>query len=131
MTVTTTNLQAEASAWFVSWFDSTYYHKLYAYRDHEEAAGFIDALIARFRSPRGSIALDIGCCAGRHSRYLASQGFDVIGIDLAGSGIEEAKRVKPPGVRFIQHDMREPFGENAVDYVFNFFTSFGYFEDLC
>src|SRR5262245_53108283 len=129
MTVTTRDLHDETSAWFVSWFDSIYYHKLYAYRDDEEAAGFIDALITRLR-PRGSCAaLDIGCGTGRHSRQLASRGFSVTGVDLAGSSIEEAKRWEQPGLHFILQDMREPFRTNAVDYVFSFFTSFGYFED--
>jgi len=129
MTITTSDRQAQDSPWFVSWFDSSYYHKLYAYRDDSEAANFIDALIGRLHPATGSVALDLGCGTGRHSRYLASKKFQVIGMDLAGSSIQEAKQSAQGNVRFIQHDMREPFGMNAVDYVFSFFTSFGYFDD--
>jgi len=129
MRTTTHDREAENSPWFVSWFDSTYYHKLYGYRDESEAAGFIDALLSRLHPAAGSVALDLGCGTGRHSRYLASKGFRVIGMDLADSSIKKAKALLQPGTRFIQHDMREPFGKTSVDYVFSFFTSFGYFDD--
>lgn len=36
--------------------------------------------------------LDLGCGAGRHSVYLAGQGFNVSGIDASPSGIEITKR---------------------------------------
>src|SRR5262249_37851160 len=73
--------------------------------------------------------LDLGCGAGRHSKYLAAQGFRVTGIDLSGESIREAKSSERPGLQFFQHDMRVPFGTNTMDYIFNFFTSFGYFAD--
>ena len=38
--------------WFKDWFNSPYYHKLYAHRDEMEAAGFIDKLIADRKSTR-------------------------------------------------------------------------------
>jgi SAM-dependent methyltransferase len=50
-------------------------------------------------------------------------------MDLAASSISEAKKSEQPRLRFLQHDMRVPFGRNTFDYVFNFFTSFGYFEE--
>jgi SAM-dependent methyltransferase len=115
--------------WFVSWFDSAHYHRLYAYRDDGEAAQFIDALIEHLHPAGGSTVLDLGCGAGRHSKYLASKGFRVTGIDLSAASIREAKRSERPGLEFFQHDMREPFGTNTTEYVFNFFTSFGYFDD--
>ena len=73
--------------------------------------------------------LDLGCGTGRHSKYLASKGLQVTGMDLAARSIREAKKSERPSLRFLQHDMRVPFGRNAFDYVFNFFTSFGYFEE--
>jgi SAM-dependent methyltransferase len=118
------------SEWFASWFDSAYYHKLYAHRDEAEAARFLDALIARLTPARGARVLDLGCGAGRHSKYLASKGLRVTGMDLAASSIHEAKKSERARLRFLQHDMRVPFGYDAFDYVFNFFTSFGYFEDV-
>jgi SAM-dependent methyltransferase len=117
------------SEWFATWFDSVHYHKLYAHRDDAEAARFLDALTTRLRPSRGAHALDLGCGAGRHSRYLASKGLRVTGVDLAASSIKEAKKSEHARLRFFRHDMRVPFGRQAFDYVFNFFTSFGYFAD--
>jgi SAM-dependent methyltransferase len=120
---------SNGSEWFASWFDSVHYHKLYAHRDDAEAARFLDALTTRLRPGSGARALDLGCGAGRHSRYLASKGLQVTGVDLAASSIKEARNSEHAGLRFFRHDMRVPFGRQAFDYVFNFFTSFGYFAD--
>jgi len=128
MQTTTVQSSPERSEWFASWFDSVHYHKLYGYRDDTEAACFLDELIARLRPGRQARVLDLGCGAGRHSKYLASKNLRVIGMDLAAGSIREAKKSEQPGLRFLQHDMRVPFGRGAFDYVFNFFTSFGYFE---
>ena len=115
--------------WFKHWFDSSFYHQLYANRDEKEAAAFIDELINELEPAADSRMLDLGCGSGRHSKYLASKGFDVTGIDLAASSVRQAKRSEREKLRFYLHDMRIPFGRNAFDIVFNFFTSFGYFDD--
>jgi ubiquinone/menaquinone biosynthesis C-methylase UbiE len=49
--------------------------------------------------------LDIGCGDGRDTAYLLEQGADVIGIDLSGSMLEEAKKNVLNG-NFIKMDMR-------------------------
>ena len=79
-------------AWFKQWFDSSFYHQLYANRDEKEAAAFIDELINELEPAADSRMLDLGCGSGRHSKYLASKGFDVTGIDLAASSVRQAKR---------------------------------------
>ena len=129
MPTTTIQPTTNSLEWFASWFDSVHYHKLYAYRDDAEAAGFLDDLIARLRPRPGARVLDLGCGAGRHSRQLASKGLRVTGMDLAASSIKEATKSERARLRFLQHDMRVPFGRDVFDYVFNFFTSFGYFDD--
>jgi SAM-dependent methyltransferase len=128
MLTTTVQSSPERSEWFASWFDSVHYHKLYGYRDETEAARFLDELIARLHPRWKARVLDLGCGAGRHSKYLASRGLRVVGMDLAAGSIREAKKSEQPGLRFLHHDMRVPFGRDAFDFVFNFFTSFGYFE---
>jgi SAM-dependent methyltransferase len=129
MVTTTAQTTAQRSEWFASWFDSHHYHKLYAHRDDSEAARFVDQLLGQLRPRPYASVLDLGCGAGRHSRYLAAKGLRVTGMDLAAASIREARTSEQPRLRFLQHDMRLPFGRNAFDYVFNFFTSFGYFQD--
>ncbi|MEJ7611593.1 MAG: methyltransferase domain-containing protein [Ferruginibacter sp.] len=114
--------------WFKGWFNSPYYHQLYAYRDKKEAADFIDKLILRLKPPVGATMLDVACGKGRHSMQLAEKGFDVTGIDLSHESIREALKHESDNLHFYEHDMRLPFWINYYRYAFNFFTSFGYFN---
>ena len=114
--------------WFASWFDSEHYSKVYAHRNDHEAAEFISRLIAWLEPTICSSMLDVGCGSGRHSRYLASMGFDVTGLDLSAESIKRARQSERSNLRFRRQDMRLPFGADAFHYVFNLFTSFGYFE---
>lgn len=115
-------------AWYKDWFSSPYYHQLYQYRDETEAFAFIGTLIQHLKPAKNSIMLDVACGKGRHSIALAEMGFDVTGIDLSLSSIEEASLSEANNLHFFQHDMRLPFWINYFDYAFNFFTSFGYFK---
>ena len=116
------------SEWFDNWFDTPYYHQLYFKRDEEEAAAFIDRLIAYLQPPPGSKMLDVACGKGRHAKQLADKGFNVAGIDLSAASIADAKQFEQDNLQFYEHDMRQPFWINYFDYAFNFFTSFGYFR---
>lgn len=114
--------------WYKDWFNSPYYHLLYYKRDENEAAAFIDKLVKYINPAPGATMLDVACGKGRHSLYLAEKGFDVTGIDLSEESIEAAKKLEHDNLNFYQHDMRLPFRINYFDVVFNFFTSFGYFD---
>lgn len=116
-------------AWFKQWFDSVFYHQLYANRSEKEARGFIDVLLDALTPAANASILDLGCGAGRHAKYLAAKGFNVTGLDLSASSIRMAKKFERSNLHFTTHDMRDPFGKNRFDHVFNFFTSFGYFEN--
>ncbi len=72
--------------------------------------------------------LDVACGRGRHAKFLADKGFNVTGIDLSEESIAAARKLENDHLSFFQHDMRLPFRINYFDLVFNFFTSFGYFE---
>jgi SAM-dependent methyltransferase len=113
--------------WYKEWFNSPFYHKLYFERDENEARQFMDRLIDHFQPPQNSLMLDLACGRGRHSKYLASKGFDVTGIDISPESIKYAQQFENNHLHFFQHDMRLPSWINYFDYVFNFFTSFGYF----
>ncbi|MBP7184401.1 MAG: class I SAM-dependent methyltransferase [Saprospiraceae bacterium] len=114
--------------WFKSWFDSPFYHILYKERDINEAKHFIDQLVNKLKIKSNDKILDLACGSGRHSIYLNELGFDVCGLDLSTKSIDLANQSKQSNLEFFVHDMRKPFRINYFDYVFNFFTSFGYFE---
>ena len=115
--------------WFLKWFDSPYYHKLYFERDEQEAAAFIKKLVERLNPPSSDCRmLDVACGRGRHSRMLASMGYDVTGFDVSPVSIEYAHKYETERLHFFVHDMRLPFWINYFDYAFNLFTSFGYFR---
>lgn len=113
--------------WYKDWFNSIYYHKLYFERDENEAETFIYRIIQHLKPSSGSRMLDVACGKGRHSKFLAEKGFDVTGIDISFDSIHSAKKYESDNLQFFQHDMRLPFWINYYNYVFNFFTSFGYF----
>jgi SAM-dependent methyltransferase len=116
-------------AWFKDWFDSPYYHLLYDKRDEKEAEKFINHLVEFLNPPEDSKMLDLACGKGRHARILSELGFDVTGVDLSENSIAEAKLHESETLHFEVHDMRKPFKPETFHYVFNLFTSFGYFEN--
>jgi 2-polyprenyl-3-methyl-5-hydroxy-6-metoxy-1,4-benzoquinol methylase len=120
----------EKSAWFENWFDTPFYHILYKNRDYVEAEFFISNLLKELALPEKASILDLACGKGRHAYFMAKKGFEVLGLDLSAESIHSAKRHYPlPNLAFEVHDMREKYEKRQFDYVFNFFTSFGYFEN--
>ncbi len=115
-------------SWYRSWFESPYYHILYRNRDEREAARFIDNLLKYFHPAPDARILDLACGKGRHSINMAAKGYRVTGVDLSKGNIASAKTNADGDVHFEVHDMREPVADGTFDFVFNLFTSFGYFE---
>ncbi len=120
--------QAPKNEWFKDWFNSPYYYLLYKNRDEQEAQKFIDRLLDHLRPAPGALVLDLACGKGRYSRYLAEKGLTVTGVDIAAESIAFAQQFENERLSFFMHDMRLPFRINYFDFIFNFFTSFGYFE---
>jgi len=114
--------------WFVSWFDTDYYHILYKHRDDTEAQEFMQNLVGFLKFDKKDLLLDLACGKGRHSIYLNSLGFNVVGADLSKNSIELAKQFEKDRLKFVEHDMRHPF-KNKYNAILNLFTSFGFFED--
>ncbi len=121
----------KAPQWFEVWFDSPYYPVLYNNRNHEEARLFINNLTQWLEIPQNARILDLACGRGRHANYLSEKGYQVVGVDISPQSIETAmSRYYSEKLDFYIHDMRLPFRINYFDYIFNFFTSFGYFKNL-
>lgn len=114
--------------WFESWFDTPYYHTLYQHRDEQEAERFIRNLLNHLRPSKDARILDLACGKGRHAIFLNRQGFEVTGVDLSAHSIGLAKKHESDSLHFDVHDMREVYHPDAFHYVFNLFTSFGYFN---
>ncbi len=114
--------------WFESWFDSAFYHKLYFDRDENEALDFIKALMQFLKPTPNQFMLDVACGKGRHSKTLATYNQIVTGIDISPQSIAYAKQFENESLEFFQHDMRLSFRINYYHYIFNLFTSFGYFN---
>ncbi len=120
---------SQSSSWYRSWFNTPYYHILYKDRDDREARFFIQNLVNRLAPSAQSCLLDLACGRGRHARFLNELGHRVTGIDLSESSIEYAQQFTNANLHFEVGDMREPFGEQRFDFIFNLFTSFGYFKN--
>lgn len=120
----------EKKEWFDEWFDTNYYHILYKNRNYTEAGIFLDNVIKHLSIESNSKILDLACGKGRHSIYLNKKGFDVTGVDLSEQSIVSAKSNENEKLNFHIHDMRNVFKSNSFDYIFNLFTSFGYFDTI-
>ena len=122
--------RSETEAWFKSWFNTPYYHQLYAHRDDNEARFFIQNVLEKLEVTSKCKLLDLACGRGRHALFLNELGYQVTGIDLSERNIEYAlDQVElKDRLSFEVGDMRQNFGEARFDYIFNLFTSFGYFE---
>ncbi|WP_027417799.1 class I SAM-dependent methyltransferase [Aneurinibacillus terranovensis] len=114
-----------------NWYEKSFqedYTTLYQHRDELSAQREISSLLQHLPLPRSGKVLDLCCGDGRHSRALASHGYDVTGVDLSSYLLERAKqKSKEYHISFYQYDMREIPFVNEFDILFNLFTSFGYF----
>lgn len=110
-------------AWYKEWFGQDYLD-LYSHRDEEEAERHV-AFVARvLDGERPRAVLDLACGAGRHTAAMRRRGFRTLGVDLSLTLL--AQRHDLPRVA---GDMRcLPFRDSSFDWVLNFFTSFGYFQ---
>lgn len=58
----------------------------------------------------GTRALDVACGNGRNSRFLASRGFQVIGLDVSDVALAQAKSTTHPcnsNINYMEHDLDE------------------------
>lgn len=123
------NSTGEQKEWFESWFDSPYHGMLYKHRNEVEAKRFIDNLFEFLKPSSKDRVIDIACGEGRHAAYMSHFVGEVVGIDLSQKRIERASRIASEHLNFYRHDMREVVRNEYFDFGFNFFTSFGYFQD--
>lgn len=120
--------ESQKSEWFEEWFNTPFYHVLYQDRNEEEAEHFVSKLVDYLQIKEDKTILDLACGKGRHAVFLNKKGLNVVGADLSVNSIADAKKYEDDNLRFIVHDMREVIPNHKFDYIFNLFTSFGYFD---
>ena len=112
--------------WFRDAFSKDYI-RIYKHRDSTEAEEFIDYLLSRINLPAGAMCLDLGCGFGRHLAHLNRKNIRTYGVDLSQDLLDFASESTPNVGRLVRADMRRlPFSTN-FDFVFSFFSTFGYF----
>ncbi len=116
------------SDWFSSWFDTEYYHALYAHRDTNEAAFFIENIVDQLAFHPPKKILEIACGKGRHAKHFNRLGFNVLGVDLSRKSIKEAQKMQTNTLQFQVQDMRNLEYKQSFDLATCLFTSFGYFD---
>ena len=82
--------------------------------------------------PPGAAGLDIPCGPGRHALEFARRGYRVTAVDLMPFFLEHGLRLAKEdnlAVEFLQGDMRTFVRPESFDLIWNFFSSFGYFDD--
>ncbi|HEX9638301.1 MAG TPA: class I SAM-dependent methyltransferase [Acidobacteriota bacterium] len=82
------------------------YRRLIAWPERiKREAPFLEGQLASAPSRR---ILDLGCGTGEHARFLAAQGYDVVGVDGSESMLAKAcEQALPDNLRFVLGDLRE------------------------
>jgi SAM-dependent methyltransferase len=92
----------------------------------------VDRAIGMLQPQGSERILDLACGIGRHSRELASRGFDVVGLDISAELLEiAAQRSLEEGldIEWIEADLREIELEDEFDIVLSLNDgAVGYFE---
>lgn len=114
-------------AWYREWFQTPYYDILYKHRDENEAVAFINGFFTQYPQEDTMQIMDLACGNGRHSLPLSVYGY-VTGLDINSAQINKAKARAISNASFYEHDMKKLYKDVYFDYVFNLFSSFGYFE---
>ena len=83
---------------------SKYYNLLYRDKDYLEEIDYIDKKIKKYTLEADKI-IELGCGTGIHAQFLSQKGYNVTGVDISKTMIEQA-RVRNPGVPFICNDIR-------------------------
>lgn len=97
-------------------------HEKYASADWINKPTMFAESVLKFLPAEGRV-LDAGCGQGQDSRFFASKGYDVVGIDFAKEGIQKAiEKITPElaaHLRFQEADLTEslPFGDSEFDMV--------------
>src|SRR3990172_7418851 len=116
--------------WWQAFFDADYLRLWGQSEVSGSIAAQVEGLWSLLGLQEGSRVLDAPCGYGRLSRPLAERGAIVLGVDQSQALLECAERERgglpSSRLRYLQHDLRKPLGEEGFDCALNVFTSLGY-----
>ncbi|HPM03326.1 MAG TPA: class I SAM-dependent methyltransferase [Candidatus Cloacimonadota bacterium] len=106
---------------------SNYYDLLYADKDYQKEASYVDQLIQQ-NSPSAKTILNLGCGTGKRDIEFAHMGYEVMGIDLSKEMIDIANRenTNPSKLQFEQGDIRTVRLNRKFDVVVSLFHVMSY-----
>ncbi len=107
---------------------AAFYDAIYSFKNNEEEAAMVHALIQEHKRSPGDTLLDVACGTGKHLRFL-SRHYRAEGLDL-DSGMLEVARRENPGVGFHQGDMTSFDLARQFDVITCLFSSIGYARTL-
>lgn len=105
------------------------YDALYAEKDYPGECDLVEAAFARYRDQPVRRILDLGCGTGSHAILFAERGYDVTGVDLSPTMLDQARRkAAEAGVEaeWIVGDARTVETGSTFDAVLLMFAVFSY-----
>ena len=113
--------------WYATAF-SALYPILYSHRTIASARPEVDFAVEQVGLCSTDTVLDLCCGNGRHMVHLTSSSRHTIGLDYSRDLLRIASEAVGAKSELILGDMRALPFRDSLDVVFNFFTSFGYFQ---
>lgn len=118
--------------WWTDFFHGTWGEWQAHGHSPEQTRTEVDFLMSSLGIEAGDRVLDLACGIGRHSVELAARGLEVVGVDFNASALSIAEQTASErglAASFFHRDMRDLVWTEEFDAAFNYFSSFGYFED--
>lgn len=104
---------------------SKYYDLLYKDKDYTNEVKYINNLLTTHCENVHNI-LDLGCGTGKHALLLASEGYEVTGVDLSTQMIKIAQENQTANVNFFHGDVRNYRTDTIFDAVISLFHVMSY-----
>ena len=106
-----------------------FYDRFYETKDYEGECDFVDAAFRRYGDAPIKRVLDLGCGTGGHAIPLSRRGYDVTGIDISPTMLDQAREKADAAdckITLHQGDVRDVDAGGVFDAVISMFAVVGY-----